>query len=184
MRTRTLVMLSMVVTAAVVGLAVVSAGPSHDVRRVVAAGDATPRVSRAVAVLDAWDRRRAAAWAHGDAAALRSLYVPGSRAGRRDLAALAAYHRRGLRVRSMSRQVLAVRVRARTPGTLRLVVTDRLAEGLVTGAGERVALPSSRPATRSVVLRRVAETWKVAEVYADRARPAASTAVTSRSRNS
>jgi hypothetical protein len=75
-------------------------------------------------------------------------------------------------------------VRNRAPRVLRLVVTDRFAEGLVTGEGERLALPSSRPATRTVVLRRVGGAWKVAEVYADRASPAASTAETSRSRNS
>lgn len=176
--------LSVVVTAVVVGAALVRTAPAHDVRRVVTAADARPAVGRAVAVLAAWDRRRAAAWARDDRGALRSLYLPGSRAGRRDLAALTAYRVRGLRVRSMSRQVLAVRMRDRAPRVLRLVVTDRFAEGVVTGAGERLALPSSRPATRTVVLRRVSGAWKVAEVYADRASPAASTAETSRSRNS
>ncbi len=161
-------LLSVLVTAVVVGAAVVHGPSSRDVRRVVAAhADARPRVARAVALLGAWDRGREAAWARDDPAALRSLYLPGSRSGRRDLAALAAYRRRGLRVRSMRRQVLEVRVRAETSRTLRLVVTDRLAEGLVTGAGERLALPSSRPATRTLVLRRVAGDWLVAEVYAD-----------------
>jgi hypothetical protein len=193
MRTRTLVLLSLVVTAVVVGVAVVrGAPPRHDVRRVIPAAGAAPVARRAVEVLARWDGQRAAAWARDDAAGLRALYLPGSRAGRRDLAALAAYRRRGLRVRSMSRQVLAVRVAVRTPRTLRLVVTDRLVDGvvdggvagLVDGVGERWALPSGRPTTRTVVLRRVGEEWRVAEVYADRASPAASTADTSRSRNS
>lgn len=161
-------LLSLLLTAVVVGAAVVRAAPPHDVRRVEAAdAEARPRVARAVAVLGSWDRRRAAAWARDDPAALRSLYLPGSRTARRDLAALTAYRRRGLRVPSMRRQVLDVRLRASTPRNLRLVVTDRLAEAVVTGAGERLALPSTRPATRTIVLRRVSGGWKVAEVYAD-----------------
>ena len=36
----------------------------------------------ALAVLRAWDERRAAAWARGDPAALSELYVAGSRTGR------------------------------------------------------------------------------------------------------
>jgi hypothetical protein len=167
MRTRTLVLLSVLVTAAVVGAALVRAAPSRDERRVATTAQPLSRVGRAVAVLGSWDRRRATAWARDDPAALRSLYLPGSRTARRDLAALTAYRRRGLRVPSMRRQVLDVRLRASTPRNLRLVVTDRLAEAVVTGAGERLALPSTRPATRTIVLRRVSGGWKVAEVYAD-----------------
>ena len=64
--------------------------------------DATPR---AVRVLHDWDARRSAAWAAGDPAALRSLYVAGSRTGRADRAALAAYAERGLRVPGLRFQV-------------------------------------------------------------------------------
>ncbi|WP_395691251.1 hypothetical protein [Nocardioides sp.] len=38
-----------------------------------------------VEVLDAWDEQRAAAWSAGDVAGLRSLYTPGSAAGRADV---------------------------------------------------------------------------------------------------
>jgi hypothetical protein len=118
-------------------------------------------------VLRAWDRHRAAAWAHDDAAALRGLYVAGSRTGRRDVAMLAAYHRRGLRVTTMRRQVLEVGVGANRRRRMTLRVTDRLVEARVTGRGERLVLPRSRPATHRLVLRRTTTGWRVAEVYDD-----------------
>ncbi len=118
-------------------------------------------------MLRAWDRRRAQAWAQDDAAALRALYVRGSRTGGRDVAMLGAYHRRGLRVTTMQRQVLGVEVRAVRARTLSLLVTDRLVEGRVAGRGERLVLPRSRPATHRLVLRRTTTGWRVAEVYDD-----------------
>ncbi|MDP3894593.1 hypothetical protein, partial [Nocardioides sp.] len=57
-----------------------SADPPAAPPRAVATAHAEPGRSP-VALLHAWDRRRAAAWAAGDAAALRALYVPGSIAG-------------------------------------------------------------------------------------------------------
>jgi hypothetical protein len=78
---------------------------------------------------------------------------------------LAAYHRRGLRVTTMQRQVLAVRVRVSTSSVLSLVVTDRLAEGRVTRGDRQVVLPRSRPARHRIVLRRGPAGWRVAEVY-------------------
>ena len=80
---------------------------------------------------------------------------------------LTAYDRRGLRVTTMQRQVLAVQVRTSDPRQLSLVVTDRLVEARVTGHGERVVLPRSRPATHRIVLRRGSTGWRVAEVYDD-----------------
>jgi hypothetical protein len=121
-----------------------------------------------VAVLETWDRRRAAAWARNDAVALQALYRHGSRTGHRDVAMLGAYAHRGLRVTSMRRQVLAIRLLHGCARELALVVTDRLAEGRASGHGERLDLPRSRPATRRIVLRRgTTGSWRVAEVYDD-----------------
>jgi hypothetical protein len=166
MRTRTLWLPSLAVTASVILAALLASGPHHVLRRDAAPSIATPPAARALSVLRRWDRRRASAWADDDAGALRSLYVPGSTAGRRDVAMLAAYRRRGLRVRSMRRQVLAVHVRRSRPRLLTMVVTDRLVDGSVSGAGVRTALPETLPATRRIELRRVGGRWRVVEVYA------------------
>lgn len=158
-------LLSVVVSATVVAAAVLVTAPRDVVRTEAESPTAAPPRVEALAALRAWDRRRAAAWADDDPGALRVLYVNGSSTGRHDVAMLAAYHRRGLRVTTMQRQVLAVRVRARAARLLSLVVTDRLAEARVTVHGRRVALPRSRPATRRIELRRVGARWRVAEVY-------------------
>ncbi|MBU2697535.1 hypothetical protein [Pimelobacter sp. 30-1] len=164
----------------------------------VAAPDAGPgpgsvRVSPAVgslAVLRAWDRARSRAWARGDPRALARLYVPGSAAGRRDLAMLRAWTGRGLRVEGMTTQVLAVRLRAWTPRRLVLVVTDRLDGGFAvppSGVGTtgpaRRALPRDGPSTSRLVFRRVAGRWLLSSAQ-PRASPVASTASTSGSANS
>jgi hypothetical protein len=135
----------------------------------------------ALAVLGAWDVRRAAAWAAGDEAALAALYTDGSAAGRRDRAMLGRYGARGLRVRGMRMQVLGGKVRSRTAGRIGLVVTDRLAHAVAVRRGTRVVLPRDRATRRTIVLRRVAGEWRVAQVWAQ-ASPVARTAVTSRSR--
>ena len=135
----------------------------------------------ALAVLGAWDVRRAAAWAAGDEAALAALYTDGSAAGRRDRAMLGRYGARGLRVRGMRMQVLAGKVRSRTAGRIVLMATDRLAHAVAVRRGTRVVLPRDRATRRTIVLRRVAGEWRVAQVWAQ-ASPVARTAVTSRSR--
>ena len=142
---------------------------------------AQDRAVTALAVLRAWDVRRAAAWAAGDEAALAALYTDGSAAGRRDRAMLGRYGARGLRVRGMRMQVLAGKVRTRTTGRIVLVVTDRLAHAVAVGPGVRVALPRDRATQRTIVLLRGAGEWRVARVWAQ-ASPAARTAATSRSR--
>jgi hypothetical protein len=119
----------------------------------------------AVGVLRRWDVRRSRAYADTDAAALRALYVPGSRAGAADLTVLRGYRARDLRVTGMRTQVLGVRVVGRTPRRLTLVVTDVLAGAVATSAGRRWALPHDRPSTRRVVLMRYGRRWRVAEVY-------------------
>lgn len=118
----------------------------------------------AVAVLADWDRRRAAAYAAGDAASLRRLYTRGSRAGRRDVAVLEEYADRGLRVVGLRTQVLAVEVLVRRPERLVLAVTDRLAGAVAVGERREVALPRGRPVQRTITLRRQEGTWLVARV--------------------
>ena len=121
--------------------------------------------ARAAVLLHAWDVRRARAWAQGDVAGLRSLYVPGSGAGERDASMLRAWLRRGLRVRGLSTQLLAVRVVSRTPRRLVLDVTDRIVSGSATRSGAApVALPVDLPSQRVLVLERSVAGWQVAAV--------------------
>ena len=139
---------------------------------------ATPATPEPVAVLHAWDHRRAAAWAAGDPGALRRLYTQGSTAGAADVAMLRAWAERGLRVERMQMQLLSVEVRAGTGDRLVLVVSDRLASAVAVGDGVRRPLPRDAVSTRRLVLVRVAGEWRMAQ-----ARPARSTSSTVRSRN-
>ena len=134
-------------------------------------------------MLATWDERRSAAWAEGDAAALSRLYVDGSGAGAADVGLLQDYARRGLRVREMATQVLALRVAARSPGRLELVVTDRVVGAEAVGSGAPVSLPVDRPSTRRVVLVREGGRWVVEEAR-DQDSAAASTSRTSSSSKS
>jgi hypothetical protein len=120
----------------------------------------------AVAVLRRWDARRSRAYADADPAALRELYVTGSRAGAADLAVLRGYRERDLRVTGMRTQVLGLRVVGRTPRRLTVVVTDVLAGAVAVSGQRRWALPRDRPSTRRVVLVRDGGRWRVAEAYA------------------
>jgi hypothetical protein len=169
MRSRTLGLLSLLVSALVVGVAVLAAPAGHHVVRREAARSVVARepcATRALALLGEWDRRRARAWATGDATALSHLYRPGSRTARRDAAMLADYRSRGLRVRSMVRQVLDLHVRTCRDRRLSLVVTDRLVDAVAVGHGTRTGLPPGQPEARRVDLRRRAGRWRVSEVYA------------------
>lgn len=169
MRARTLGLLSLLVTGLVVGLAVLAGPAGHPGVR----GATAPRVMvaeacvpRALAALRGWDRRRARAWTTGAGAALISLYTPGSRTARRDVAMLDAYRARGLRVLWMRRQVLALRVRTCSDRRMSLLVTDRLADAVAAGHGRRTGLPPGRPTTRRIDLLREKGRWCVTEVYA------------------
>ena len=112
-------------------------------------------------MLREWDQRRAAAWASGDLAALRSLYVPRSTAGERDAARLSRWLDQGLRVRRLETQVLKVRVLAERRDAVRLAVTDRIARA-ETSSGLR--LPGDAASTWRITMRRVGGEWKVAAV--------------------
>ena len=119
----------------------------------------------ALAVLHAWDARRARAYARGSVAALRRLYVVGARAGSADVRLLRDYLARGYHVQGMRMQVLSVRVLRRGPGRWRLRVTDRLAAATAVGPGGSVALPRDRASTRTLTLVRGADGgWRVAAV--------------------
>lgn len=128
-----------------------------------------PAAVQAIEVLRGWDLRRSRAWASGDLRALRELYTPGSRTGRHDGAALAAYADRGLRVTGLRMQLLAVGVRDADEDGLVLAVTDRMQRAVARGAGTAVVLPRDEPSTWRVSLRRLAGEWRIAEIR--RARP-------------
>lgn len=158
-----LLLVALVLTAVVAAGATVVTVLARDPAPPVAV--VTPRAAPVgPAVLRSWDARRAAAWARADVAGLQALYVPGSVAGRRDVAMLRAWAARGLRVRGMRMQVLAVDVVHRRSGRLVLTVTDRLARAVAVGHGVRRALPRDVPSSRTVTLVRQAETWRVAAV--------------------
>jgi hypothetical protein len=142
-----------------------------------------PARSGPASVLAAWDERRSDAWAEGDAGALARLYVDGSGAGAADVHLLRDYARRGLRVRGMATQVLALRVAARSPDRLELLVTDRVVGAEAVGSGAPVSLPVDRSSTRRVVLVRAGARWVVEEVR-DQDSAAASTSRTSSSSKS
>lgn len=120
--------------------------------------------ARAASVLTRWDAARARAWAQGDAVGLASLYAPGSAAGSRDVAMLRAWTGRGLVVRGLHTQLLAVLEVRRTAGRWVLRVTDRLVGGVAVGGGVRAVLPSDVATTRTVTLMRSQGEWVVASV--------------------
>lgn len=115
-------------------------------------------------MLRAWDVRRAEAWSRGDVAALRGLYVAGSRAGRRDARALAAYVDRGLTVRSMRMQLLSTQVLLDQPQLIRIRVTDRLAGATAAGGGAAVRLPAARASIRTMTLLLDSGVWRMEAV--------------------
>jgi len=131
-------------------------------------------------VLADWDARRSAAWAEGDVAALRELYVAGSHTGRRDARMLAAYVDRGLHVVGLATQVLALDVLDESADELTVRVTDRIVGGVVTGDAGGTPLPRDRASTRTLTLRRVDGVWLMATVR-DQASAADSTSRTSTS---
>jgi hypothetical protein len=118
----------------------------------------------ALDVLHAWDHERARAYARGEPAALRALYVPGSVAGVRDVRTLRGYLRRGFRVEGLRMQLLAVRVLARRHGLWRLGVTDRVGHAVAVGHGTVVPLPRDSTSTRTVTLVRRSGEWRVRSV--------------------
>ena len=136
-----------------------------------------------LSVLRDWDRARSSAWARGDLAALRRIYLAGSRVGAHDVAMLQRWVARGLRVRGLTMQVLSVELRVRTDRRIVLDVTDRLADAVAmpAGGGHRRPLPRDGLTTRRLAFRMTGSGWVMAAAYE---RPLATTAVTSGSANS
>ena len=158
---RTVLVLGVVGALAAVGLLQAGIGREPAPTAIPASA---PARSQVLDVLHGWDDARSRAWATGDVAALRRLYVAGSAAGRADARLLRRYLARGLVVRRLRMQVFAVHVMRRDDGILRVRVTDRLAGGVAVAGRHRLRLPVDRPTARTVVLRRVAGEWRVASV--------------------
>ena len=140
--------------------------------RLVAVGETStvsvppgPEVQAAV-VLRAWDAARAEAWAAGDVRRLGTLYTPRSAAGQRDQAMLREWLRRGLVIRDLRFQVLALREVRRTARTWVLRVTDRVSAGSAVGRGAARPLPRDSASTTTVTLRWAGGRWLVESVRA------------------
>jgi len=128
----------------------------------------TPSVDRtqqtdALAVLRAWDARRARAWAAGDVPGLRRLYTPGSVTGAGDCADLRQYVHRGLVVEGLTMQILVASVVGFEPDHVVLDVTDRLAASTAVGEAGRFTLPGAQARERTVELVRQHGVWLVRE---------------------
>jgi hypothetical protein len=123
-------------------------------------------VVAALGLLHRWDTSRAAAYASGDAAALSTLYEPGSPARTADVATLLSYRDRGFRVTGMRMQVLAVVVLGRHEDCWRLRVTDRLQRAVAVGHDVRLRLPRDQANTTELTLCRTSThaRWKVRSV--------------------
>jgi hypothetical protein len=131
----------------------------------VASASPTSRAeAEAADVLRDWDRRRAAAWATGDPAALATLYVPGASSGEADVAMLRDWTARGLAVDGLTTQLLAVAVLVHRPQRWVLRVRDRVTGAIAVGVGGAEPLPGGTETEREVVLRHVAGRWRVAAV--------------------
>ena len=139
-----------------------------EVAETVAGVEPAPAEVPAADVLRAWDRVRSRAWAAGDVRGLRELYTPGSVAGRRDVGMLRSYLDRGLVVRGLATQLLAVEELARGPTRWVLQVTDRIASGTAVGRRMQRALPQDGATTATLTLRRVGDGWRVASVSRSR----------------
>ena len=179
-RTSLLLAVAAATTAVVTGAGIATAPrspsappPVEHVEITAAEAPAAPRSRsapvRAAAVLRAWDAERALAWARGDVRAIVGLYTAGSAAGRHDAAMLRSWTARGLVVRGLMTQLLAVREIRRTASTWTLRVTDRMAAGTAVGPGISRGLPADEPTTRTVRLRLVDGRWRVESVTGLRA---------------
>lgn len=159
---------AVVVTATTVGVSVRAASPAPSPGSPLpvsahAAAHPVARGPHALAVLRGWDRRRADAWAAGDPGVLARLYVAGSRTGRRDVSDLRRWRERGLRVTGLRQQVAALSLRRRSPGRLTVVVIDRTVDSVALGGPYRQGLPRSAWQAHRITLRRVGDTWLVAD---------------------
>ncbi|MBA2774375.1 MAG: hypothetical protein H0U36_10090 [Nocardioidaceae bacterium] len=125
------------------------------------------REARWVSVVSGLDSVRERAWRTGRPALLRTVYVEGSAPLERDQHMLRAYAERGLRVSGASLELERIRVVARQPGVVRLVLVDEL-DRLVarTRSGATRQLPDDQPSRHLLELRREAGGWQIAAVWA------------------
>ena len=150
-----------------------AAPPSNPAARGIAADDRESRVATMRArtpgpdwraVLDRLDRRRELAYASEDPTLLRAIYVSGSPVLRHDLAMLRAYAERGVRLTGVRLRTLDARLLGRFGQYVRLRVVDRLDRPTAHGADGAVRLPRDRATSRVIVLRDVADGWRIAAV--------------------
>jgi hypothetical protein len=173
MRTRTLLLLATAVTLATiggVGVGIASGGPARPEREPTSVGAAASPAARASRVLAAWDSRRAAAWARGDASALAALYTRSSATGARDVTDLRRWRDRRLRVVGLRQQVTRLRVLVDRPRRIVVEATERTVHAIAVAGHRRTALPVSAWSTHRIRLRHGAGRWLVAEVDAQPAR--------------
>jgi hypothetical protein len=116
------------------------------------------------AILARLDGRREWAYAASDPARLRKVYVRRSPVLRHDLSMLRAYRDRGVRLHGVRLRVLDVRLLGRTGPYARLRIVDRLDRTTAYTARGTVRLPRDRATARVVVLRAVADGWRIAAV--------------------
>lgn len=182
MRTRTLLVVSTLVTVVVLGgVGLVRDADTTSPARTAAVTPSAARPAalrrdrelRALRVLHGWDRARRGAWSQGDAARLARLYSVGSQTGGRDIRALARWGLRGMRVRGLRQQISQLHVVSDGPTRLVVLVTERTTGGEAVGRGASTRLPSSAWARLRIRLRRTHGTWRVVEARARRfAQPA------------
>ncbi|MEJ7690835.1 MAG: hypothetical protein WKF76_10605 [Nocardioidaceae bacterium] len=120
-----------------------------------------------MSVVGGLDAVRERAWRGGRPALLRTVYVEGSVLLKRDQHMVRAYAERGLRVSGASLELKDVRVVARRPGIVCLMMVDELGP-LVARArgGGTLALPDDQPSRHLLELRREAGSWQIAAVWA------------------
>jgi hypothetical protein len=128
-----------------------------------------PETKSEARILERWDRRRAAAYSHGDVAALRRLYAPGSQAGAGDVRILRSYTARGLVVTGMRMRLLSVEAVHDSRHRLVLRVRDRLSTATATSRVDRSVhrqLPTDHRSTHVVTLVHDAtdQPWQVSSV--------------------
>jgi hypothetical protein len=116
------------------------------------------------AILAGLDHRRERAYAAGDPARLRAIYVPGSTVLHRDVAMLRAYRDRGVSLTGVRLRLLDVAVLKRRGPYTRLLVVDRLDRPVAHTAKGSLRLPRDRPTERLIVLRDAAGGWRIAAV--------------------
>lgn len=139
-------------------------GESEDAQA-TSAGDPSRPVTRWRHVLESLLARRASAYAEANAAALASVYLPGSAVLERDREILRDWHRRGLTVRGASVRLHSVHLVDHSPDRAVLRVVDRLAGAVAVATdGSTRALPHDRPTRHRVLLVKTVQGWRISSV--------------------